>query len=193
MNTIDGKTMLQRMGDFVLKSKPALLITLFALLIPTQIVKANPSPPPEARLIEYFLNNFFVVFLLTFGVEFLVVSARGPDKMGGRDLGFSKTAIAVAAINLFTLGCLWSYIRIASGSYRQFFLLEILVLEFLVVAVEAWFYSNCFEMPFRKALILSFMANLASYFAGLIIFISLAPKPNPFENMHWDGANTEAE
>jgi hypothetical protein len=181
---------LKRMGNVILKSKPALLITLLALLIPTQIVMANPSPGPEEWLIGYFLDNHFLIFLLTFVVEFLVVWARGLDDLGNQKSGFVKTALAVAAINLFTLTCLRTYIYFESVRYQQNFIMQLLVLEFLVVVVEALFYKYIFGLRLRRALILSLQANLASYFAGVIFLAIATPRPDySIHNMNGDGGN----
>jgi hypothetical protein len=170
--------LVKRMGNVVLKSKPALLITLLALIIPTQIVKANPSPGPEDWLIGYYLNNHFIVFLLTFVVEFFIVWTRGPDELGTHPYGFVKTALAVAVINLLTLTCLWVYFYFESASYLQYFCIALPILEALVVAVEALFYKRFFGLPMRRALILSIRANLASYFAGVIFFAVITPRPD---------------
>lgn len=175
-----------RMRDVILKSKPALLITLLALLLPTQIVKANPSPGPEKWLIGYFLDNHPIIFLLTFVVKFLVVWARGLDDLGNQKSGFVKTALAVAAINFFTLTCLWTYIYFESVRYQQNFIIELLVLEFLVVVVEALFYKYVFGLRLRRALILSLKANLASYFAGVVFLAIATPRPDySINNSDW--------
>jgi hypothetical protein len=188
MNTVDGKTLQKQAGNILLKSKPALLLTLFALLIPTQIVMANPSPLPEQRLIDYFLNNFLIVFLLTFGIEFVIISTRGLDKSGNRNLGIVKTAFAVAAINLLTLSCLWLFIRHSTSFYSQNFLLGVLILEFTIVWVEALFYKYCFQLGMRQAFVLSIWANLASYFVGVVFLAIAAPRPhyNTLNDIKWD-------
>jgi len=107
---------------------------------------------------------FFISLLLTLAVEMLslFISAKYLIKI---KIQAKEILYWGVLINLFSLPYLWFVfpLFIPLNNY-------ILTGEILVVLAEAFILSKALKANFKKALILSLIANMASYFIGLLFF-----------------------
>jgi hypothetical protein len=93
-------------------------------------------------------------FGLTFVIEFFVILAFMRKKP-------LKLAVYVFLINLFS----WPLANLAYDFYQN-----ILLIELVVVLVESILLMYLLEVKYWKALLMIFVANAASFLAGLLLF-----------------------
>ena len=186
MRIPEGKIRVRQIWAGFQKSGHPLLAVLGFLLLPTQVVKANPIPLPTDIFLDFFQANTFLMLLMTVGIEFLVILALGRNILESQKFRLGKIFLTVAALNLVsfpTLLFIISFLPIRYSSYV--YCLNVPILEFLVVVVEAIAYKHIFRIPMRQAIKLSFLANLASFFAGFFISNALYENPYSLENIEW--------
>jgi len=83
-----------------------------------------------------------------------------------RDIRNFQLGYAGLMANSSSLPYLWFVLPGLCESYTVFSVVG----EVVVTAWEAWFYYMFLRIPFKNAATLSFLANLASFLFGLLIF-----------------------
>jgi hypothetical protein len=166
---------------FLARNKPALGLALLALLIPLQVVRANPIPTASDLLFSAFRQNFIIAYLVAVAVEFVVVFCSiGSDI--DYEFGTGRLFLGVAGINLLTLGVMWLVIFLCESFYLRHFYESVLIAELFVTLLEAVFYQWFFQVNFGKALGVSFLANLGSFIVGLALARVLTPSHDPIDD-----------
>jgi hypothetical protein len=118
-------------------------------------VKTAPDKIVTERNYLPILGPFIITFLLELGVIFLFIRKYS-----------WKTALYVFLINLIT----WPIANLAFPSFiEQFSIYSILIIEAGVILVESVPLMLLLKVKYPKALLISFVANVASALVGLLI------------------------
>ncbi|MFA6252206.1 MAG: hypothetical protein WCX74_02290 [Candidatus Paceibacterota bacterium] len=106
---------------------------------------------------------FFLSLLLTLAVElpiiFFLVKILSKEKIRTKEILYWGSFAS-----LFSIPYLWFIFPLFFSSHNY-----ILIGEFLVVLIEAFIYVKGLKVSFKNAIVLSIVANIASYLLGLII------------------------
>jgi hypothetical protein len=107
---------------------------------------------------------FFLSLLLTLAVEiptlFLLIKYLLKIKIQAKEILYWGVFI-----NLFSFPYLWFVFPLFVSSHNY-----ILIGEILVILIESMILLKALKINFKNAIILSVVANVASYLAGLIVF-----------------------
>ncbi len=181
-----GEKRIRQIPAVFRKSGYPLLAALGFLLLPLQVVKANPVPLPTDIFLNFFLKNIFLMLLMTVGIEFVVILRLGSNVLAGQKFRVGKIFLVVAVLNLVSFPTLLFIIKsLPMRYYLNLYCVDVPILEFLVVAVEAIAYKLIFRMPLRQAFKLSFLANVVSFFAGFLISNALYEDPYSLNDIEW--------
>jgi len=107
---------------------------------------------------------FFLSLLLTLTVEIIVLFLSTKYSLKIK-IQAKEILYWGVFVNLFSLPYLWFVFPLFISSHNY-----ILIGEVLVVLIESLILPKALKINFKNAIILSIIANVASYFAGLIIF-----------------------
>jgi hypothetical protein len=111
-----------------------------------------------------FDRSEFIALLISIAIESLVVGIWGKI----RRLEWRILILVTSGSTLFTHPILWQLFQELSPQFD--FNLLALSLEMLVVMVEGSMYKWAMGYSWRSSLTISFVANLASYTFGLLIY-----------------------
>jgi hypothetical protein len=111
-----------------------------------------------------FDRSEFTALIISIAIESLVVGAWGEI----RKLEWRSLILVASGSTLFTHPILWQLVKELSPHFN--FNILILSLEILVATVEGLMYKLAMGYSWRSSLTISFIANLASYTFGLLIY-----------------------
>jgi hypothetical protein len=137
------------------------------------------APPVERSVIGVlrvnifpFLSSEYIVaivmaVLVESAVAFLLI--RIIFKLA--ELSSWRIFFSCLLINFATIPCAWRIMGLILRVFPiEYFFIDVVLTETLVIIVEALWYRIVLPIRFRQALLLSFCANSASYFGGVILF-----------------------
>ena len=107
----------------------------------------------------YFLFSLLLTLVVELSVLFLVVRYLLKIKIPVKEILYWGILV-----NLFSLPYLWFVFPLFIWS-RYY----ILIGEILVVLIESVIFLRVFRINLKKALFLSFLTNIASYFLGIVV------------------------
>lgn len=112
-------------------------------------------------------GSAITAFILTFLIELGVVKFFMKKWAKKKKIDLKKIALYVFLINLFT----WP---IANFILYDFIGMNLLIVELIVVILETFLLKWAFKLEYKKALLLSFVANLASAIIGGFILLIIS-------------------
>ncbi len=107
---------------------------------------------------------FFLSLLLTLIVEIPILFLLTKFVLNIK-LSKKKMLYWGVFVNLFSLPYLWFVFPLFISAHNY-----ILIGEILIILVETIIFTKAFRINLKNATILSIIANIASYLAGLIVF-----------------------
>jgi hypothetical protein len=126
---------------------------------------------PWGNILPFLSSEYFIAIVMAVLVEsavaFLLI--RIIFKMAG--VSPWRIFLSCLIINFATIPCAWRIMGLLVRVFPiEYYFIDVVITETLVVIVEALWYRIVLPIRFRQALLLSFCANSASYFAGVILF-----------------------
>jgi hypothetical protein len=142
-------------------------------LVTSAVLPVSAVPPPsdtppsfpfdiaDSRTYE---EQFLIALLFTLLIEVPILFAMARFAFRLRAIGMPKLIITGVLASSLTLPCLWFIAPAILGAPYA-----LIVGEILVFLVEAGIYALVLRIGIRRALLISFIANLASLALGLVL------------------------
>ncbi len=141
-------------------------------LASSAILDVSAVPPSSDLLLPPWYADysetsvFLILLLLTLLIEVPILLAMVRYAFGLWTIGWPKLLVTGVLASALTLPCLWLFMARADFGAPY----ALVVGEILVFLVEAGIYALVLKISIRRALLISFVANLASLALGLVLF-----------------------
>lgn len=115
-----------------------------------------------------FALRFLVAFLISALIEFIIVCLIYQPLLGskiGKPGRWLRLGLIVSGTTLLTISILWWLLPALFASYLSY----VIIGELLVIIVEAVAYKFMIPCRIRQAVLISALANFASYFIGFFL------------------------
>jgi hypothetical protein len=135
--------------------------------------------PPEERstigalwedILPFLSSQYFVAIVMALLVESAVAFFLIRSIFKVADISSRRILLSCLFINIVTIPWAWIFMGFLQRITTLNYFVGILITETFVVIVESFWYRIVLPIRFRRALLLSFCANLASYLGGVILF-----------------------